>query len=78
MADLTDEERLYALSLLVHPVVPKLFAEIERDLLNTAVATPATETEKINAVLGEVRALRNLQKSLEIMSFEAKRRNAAG
>lgn len=78
MADLTIEERNYALSLLKHPVIFKLFDELESSRLNEAVMCKPTDTDKINAALAECRAVRNLRQTLDLIGFEDKRKKAAG
>jgi hypothetical protein len=76
MASLTQEERQYALQLLKHPVIFKLFDELEDSRLNEAVTCRPTDTDKINAALGEVRAVRNLRQTLELIGFENERKQA--
>ena len=76
MANLTIEERNYAIQLLKHPVIFKLFDELEASRLNEAVACKPTDTDKINAALGEVRAVRNLRQTLELIGFENERKQA--
>ena len=78
MANLTIEERNYAIQLLKHPVIFKLFDELESSRLNAAVTANPTDTDKINAALGEVRAVRNLRVTLELIGVEEKRKQAAG
>ena len=77
MVGLTDDERKYALSLLKHPVIFKLFDDLEASRLNEAVTCKPTETDRINAALGEVRAVRNLRNTLELIGFEDERKKAA-
>ena len=77
MATLTKTEREFVLSLMQHEAVHKLFDDLEQSRLNEAVSCKATETEKINAALGEVRAVRSFRKSLEIIAAE-ERAKAAG
>lgn len=64
---LTDDEKRFALSLLKHSVIHKLFDELEASRLNEAVTAKPVETDKINAALGEVRAVRSLRRSLELI-----------
>lgn len=73
MAALTPEERNHVLSLLKHPAIFKLFDELEASRLNEAVTAKPTETDRINAALGEVRAVRSLRTSLNIIEVEAAR-----
>ena len=77
MVALTREEKDYALQLLKHPVIFKLFDELEASRLNEAVTCKPTDTDKINAALGEVRAVRNLRTTLELIGFENERKQAA-
>lgn len=77
MVNLTEEDRDHALTLLKHPVVFKLLAQIEQDILDEVVMMTPTETARINAALGEVRAARNLRNSLGLIGFEHERMKAA-
>jgi hypothetical protein len=67
MAALTQEEKQYAMSLLKHSLVTKLFDEMEMSYFNDAVFAKPHETDKINSALGEVRAVQQLRRKLQLL-----------
>lgn len=71
MASLTEDEKNYALSLLKHSVVFTLFDELEQSLFSEALNAKPHEPDKINSALGEIRALKNLRRSLDLIGLEA-------
>jgi hypothetical protein len=67
LANLTPEERNYAVSLLKHPVIHRLFDELEQSNFSDALFAKPHEHEKINSALGEIRAVQSLRQKLQLI-----------
>jgi hypothetical protein len=70
--ELTKNNVTVAERLLAEPLFNEILSELENEALNMAVQVPLTDSESVQAWLGEVRAIRSLRQRLRVLIARAK------